>query len=149
MEGKMPKGNRTGKGCFQPGQSGNPEGRPKIVKHIRELLQEQVEKNIEALVAMRDAKDTKDSDRIACIKELNDRALGRAPQAVEHSGAIGSGNGPDEHKPDIADLNKRLTCIRGRVEAEVSAERQAAVTTAVAEQDGQTVQQYAQPPVGE
>jgi hypothetical protein len=41
------------------------------------------------------------------------------------SGAIGNGNGPDEHEPDIADLNKRLAGIRGRVEAEVSAERQA------------------------
>jgi hypothetical protein len=138
MEGKMPKGNRTGKGCFQPGQSGNPEGRPKIVKHIRELLQEQVEKNIEALVAMRDAKDTKDSDRIACIKELNDRALGRAPQAVEHSGAIGSTNGPGDHTPDMG-LKSSLAGLREKVIAE-SAERQAGLIAPVTVPEGQSVQ---------
>jgi hypothetical protein len=55
---------------------------------------------------------------------------------VEHSGAIGGGNGPAEHKPDIAD---RLAGLRERVIAETS-ERQAAVTTAAIGQDGQTIQ---------
>jgi Family of unknown function (DUF5681) len=132
----MAKGNRTGRGCFQPGQSGNPEGRPKIVRQVRELLQEQVPANIEKLVAIRDDPGSKPSDVLVAIKELNDRALGRAPQAVEHSGAIGSGNGPAEHKPDIAD---RLAGLRERVIAE-TAERQAAVTTTATGQDGQMIQ---------
>jgi Family of unknown function (DUF5681) len=123
-------------GRFKPGVSGNPGGRPAVAREFRALLQEEVAKNLEVLVAIRDNPDAKDTDRIACIKELNDRALGRAPQAVEHSGAIGSGNGPAEHKPDMA---SRLAGLRERVMAE-TAERQAAVTTAVTVQDGQTIQ---------
>jgi hypothetical protein len=133
----MAKGNRTGRGCFQPGQSGNPEGRPKIVKQVRELLQEQVPANIEKLVAIRDDPESKASDVLVAIKELNDRALGRAPQAVEHSGAIGNGGGPADHTPDIAG---RLAGLRERVMTKTGAERQAAVTTAVAGQEGQAIQ---------
>jgi uncharacterized protein DUF5681 len=124
-------------GRFKPGVSGNPNGRPSIVKEVRTMLQEQVGKNIEVLVAIRDNPDAKDADRIACIKEINDRALGRAAQAVEHSGNIGSGANPEDHKPDMAN---RLAGLRERVIAETAAERQAAVTTAVAGQDGQTIQ---------
>jgi hypothetical protein len=106
------------------------------VKEVRTLLQEQVGKNIEVLMSIRDNPDAKDADRIACIREINDRALGRAAQAVEHSGNIGSGASPENHKPDMAN---RLAGLRERVIAETAAERQAVVTTAVAGQDGQTI----------
>ena len=45
--------NRTGKGGFQKGQSGNPGGRPKVVAEVRELAQEQTEKAISTLTTMR------------------------------------------------------------------------------------------------
>jgi hypothetical protein len=135
----MAKGNRTGKGYFQPGNCANPGGRPAIVKQVRELLQEQVPANIEKLVAIRDDPNSKASDVLVAIRELNDRAMGRAPQAVEHSGAIGSGNGPGDHTPDIAQ-QPNLRGLRERVIAQ-PADRQVAVTAAVAEQNGQAIQQ--------
>src|SRR5262245_30608547 len=110
-------GGRTDKGQFKPGVSGNPSGRPGIVKQVRELLQDELPTNIEVLKAIRDNKDAKDADRIACIKELNDRALGRAPQAVEYSGSIGSGNGPGDHTPDMG-LKSSLAGLRERVIAQ-------------------------------
>jgi hypothetical protein len=127
---------RASNGQFKPGVSGNPNGRPCIVKEVRTLLQEQVAKNIEVLTTIRDNPDAKDADRIACIKELNDRALGRAPQAVEHSGAIGSGNGPGDHTPDMG-LKSSLAGLRERVIAQ-TAECQAAALAPTT--DGQTIQ---------
>jgi hypothetical protein len=104
----MAKGNRTGKGWFQPGQSANPGGRPAVVKQVRELLQEQVPANIEKLVAIRDDPNSKASDVLVAIRELNDRAMGRAPQAVELSGNVGNENGPAAHTPDLAGLRERV-----------------------------------------
>jgi hypothetical protein len=63
--------------AFQPGQSGNPAGRPKIVAEVRELAKKKVPAAIEALadIAQDDARDPR--TRLAAATVILDRAFGR------------------------------------------------------------------------
>jgi hypothetical protein len=66
---------------FQPGQSGNPGGRPAIVGELRELARSHAPEAVAELARL--AKDAKsETARIAAIKELLDRAYGKPTQFV-------------------------------------------------------------------
>jgi hypothetical protein len=66
---------------FQPGQSGNPGGRPAIVGELRELARSHAPEAVAELARL--AKDAKsETARIAAIKELLDRAYGAVRKAV-------------------------------------------------------------------
>jgi HEAT repeat protein len=72
---------------FQPGQSGNPGGRPKAIGHVRDLAREQTEASIEALV--KNLKDESGAVRNAAAAELLNRAWGKAPQTMAGEGGEG------------------------------------------------------------
>lgn len=75
---------------FQPGQSGNPSGRPPLdpeVKHVRELAKAYTPQALEALVQITTAGQS-ESARVAGAKELLDRAWGKSTQPVEHAGEV-------------------------------------------------------------
>jgi hypothetical protein len=75
---------------WQPGQSGNPGGRPKVLGAFRERLREHADKAVQTLV---DALDDENSRvRVAAAAELLDRAYGKAPQSLTNE----SGEGPLE-----------------------------------------------------
>lgn len=79
---RIPEGRR-----FQPGQSGNPNGRPKgIAKAFREALQDPTEAAFGLLEIARD-EHTRPSDRIAAWRELLDRGYGKAPGFANIEGA--------------------------------------------------------------
>ena len=66
---------------WQPGQCGNPRGRPRVVGEIRDLARGQTEHAIEVLISvMRDGKASA-AARIAAAREILDRGWGRPPQA--------------------------------------------------------------------
>lgn len=70
----MPEGRR-----FQPGQSGNPSGRPKgIAKAVRDHLGEP-ERLVAVLLEIVEDPRAKTSDRIMAVRELLDRGYGKAP----------------------------------------------------------------------
>jgi hypothetical protein len=78
-------------GRFQPGQSGNPGGRPRTrTAHIAKKARVHTEAALNALVkALSDPKSC-----VAAARELLNRGYGQAPQHVELTGADG---GPVEH----------------------------------------------------
>lgn len=69
---------------FEPGQSGNPGGRPKADVRLREMAREHTEAALQALVAALDDEKTRVSAAIALL----DRGYGKPVQAV--------GNAEDE-----------------------------------------------------
>jgi hypothetical protein len=68
---------------WKPGQSGNPEGRPKVVRELAALAREHGPRAIERLAEILESSDAKAATSAA--KELLDRGYGKAPQTVEHT----------------------------------------------------------------
>lgn len=70
---------------FAPGVSGNPEGRPKIPEHVREMARAHTE---EAIAALKDClKSANESVRVSAANSILDRAWGKPQQAIEVSTA--------------------------------------------------------------
>lgn len=80
----MPEGKR-----FQPGQSGNPSGRPKgIAKAFRETLKDPGEAAAGLLeIARGEVPGVKPGERIAAWRELLDRGYGKAASFAAIEGA--------------------------------------------------------------
>ena len=57
---------------FRPGQSGNPNGRPKGSKELRTLLEQELERKVDATIAGQNVRLTK---RKAMVKRLVDKAI--------------------------------------------------------------------------
>src|SRR5262249_16231815 len=69
---------------FKPGQSGNPNGRPRGTREFAELIAHETrngEEMLEQLLAM--MRDPAHEDHLKAIEVLLDRMLGRAPQTLE------------------------------------------------------------------
>ena len=64
---------------FEPGQSGNPGGRPKALGELRDLARTHAAEAINELARLA-VKARSESVRVAAIRELLDRGYGRATQ---------------------------------------------------------------------
>ena len=82
-------GGVTGKG-FMPGQSGNPGGRPKVVKEFIERCREYMNvEGIDSLIEI--ARDPKDKDKMRAIELLAGYAWGKPKQGVKFGDEDGGG----------------------------------------------------------
>ncbi len=65
---------------FQPGQSGNPGGRPKgIARQLRDAIDDDPSGLAQVLLNVAYNSKARDGDRIAAVREYLDRSYGKAP----------------------------------------------------------------------
>ena len=70
-------------GMFKPGQSGNPLGRPKSDKTIRELARVHTKDALKTLSEIVKNPKSPDAARVQACNALLDRGWGKAPQYIE------------------------------------------------------------------
>jgi hypothetical protein len=90
---------------FEPGQSGNPGGRPRVIGELRDLARAHAPAAIEELARLA-LKAKSETARIAAIRELLDRGLGKPMQFVAA-----------DNEPPLNDLN--LDELRAELLADV------------------------------
>ena len=67
---------------FQPGQSGNPSGRPKECAEVKALARQHTEQAIAVLASIMLNEDAKETARVAAASALLDRGYGKPAQAL-------------------------------------------------------------------
>ena len=75
---------KRGKGRpFEKGQSGNPSGRPKVDKNVKEMLKAAAPKAAALLIETIEDPKVKMELRIRCAETVLDRVYGKATQPIE------------------------------------------------------------------
>jgi hypothetical protein len=82
--------NKTGKGGYNKGKSGNPRGRPKVVKEVRALAKSHTEQAVNVLVEIMNSTGAREAARVAAANAILDRGWGRPAQELELVGKNGA-----------------------------------------------------------
>ena len=78
--------------AFQPGQSGNPSGRPKASARARDAAREHTETAIGVLVSIMTSEDAATAARVAAASAILDRGYGKPTQPIDGDGEGGPVN---------------------------------------------------------
>ena len=81
-----PRSSPARRGQFAPGQSGNPGGRPAVVREVRDLAIQNAPAALAQLVALSQSS-TDDRVKVAASNAILDRALGKPETPRPNSGA--------------------------------------------------------------
>lgn len=74
---------RRGNPLWKAGQSGNPNGRPKIAAEFREIAQSKTSEALATVVQIMDSEDSKDSDRLRAAELVLAYGLGKPIQSID------------------------------------------------------------------
>ena len=110
------------RGPWQPGQSGNPAGKPKSLVEITKLARELTPAAIMKLNEIVHDPDALDRDKIAAAIAIADRGCGKPAIGVFHGGAS-----PLEQTEDGAPMSALLRAARGNADERALAELRAEV----------------------
>jgi hypothetical protein len=91
---------------FEKGKSGNPGGRPKVIADLRLLARAHAPEAIKELARLA-TKARSETARIAAIRELLDRAYGKATQYVGAEHEVTGVSGDDEVSMKISFVTPR------------------------------------------
>lgn len=69
--------------AFKPGQSGNPGGRPAVLKEVQELAREHTNTAISTLVAIATDESKPAAARVSASIAILDRGYGKTPQTID------------------------------------------------------------------
>ena len=75
--------------AFQPGQSGNPGGRPKASARVRDAARLHTETAIDVLVSIMTSEDAATAARVAAASAILDRGYGKPTQPIDGDGEGG------------------------------------------------------------
>ena len=67
---------------FQPGQSGNPGGRPKQLAEVRDLARQHTDEAIETLATIMRNEKAPPAARVSAAESILSRGWGKAPQEI-------------------------------------------------------------------
>jgi len=81
----MAKQKKTNGRPFPPGVSGNPSGRPAVIKVVRDLARQHTSAAIDALIEIA-TKGKNESARVSAASAILDRAYGKPEQAIDMTG---------------------------------------------------------------
>ena len=79
---------KRNRGQFGPGESGNPGGRPRALVEFRLAAREHSTQALEVLVRIMNSRKASSAARVAAVRELLDRAFGRAQQELLVEGSM-------------------------------------------------------------
>jgi hypothetical protein len=83
--------NPTGKGGMKPGETRNPGGKPHWVAEARDLFKENIEEARAMLLGILRDESAPHAARVSAANAILDRALGKAPQAMDLNANVKSG----------------------------------------------------------
>ena len=69
--------------AFKPGQSGNPGGRPAVVKEVQDLAREHTKEALSALVEILNDKAAPAAARVSAASAILDRGYGKPQQTID------------------------------------------------------------------
>ena len=83
-ENRLKQASKANRTSFKPGECGNPGGRPKVVREVRELAQTHTEAAVNTLVSIMKDESQPAAARVHAADIILNRGHGRAPQVVEN-----------------------------------------------------------------
>jgi hypothetical protein len=98
---------------FVKAQSGNPGGRPKALIEVQALAREHSPTAIATLAKIMEDDEVPPAARVAAANSILDRAWGKPPQALHHTGEDG---GPVQVQHNVDAFMEKLHQLRRRIE---------------------------------